>query len=163
MWGFRISSAVFFGISFIVSTGTFYGFLGSKDSAFLLFLLYIGFNLLAFIIYVLLQTFLVAMTLQDRWPLGDIAFGVLFFVTGVVLVFFTASAICEVMSHYLDGLFFGSIFILLAVMMVYKYWDSITKEDLEFCVGGAPNSWDLQGTVDEIQRVESSMSFSKYK
>jgi hypothetical protein len=26
-------------------------------------------------------------------------------------------------------------------MMVYKYWDSITKEDLEFSVGGRQNVW----------------------
>ena len=31
-------------------------------------------------------------------------------------------------------MFFSSLFTLLAVMMVYKYWDSITKEDLEFAV-----------------------------
>lgn len=35
----------------------------------------------------------------------------------------------------MDGLFFANTLILLSVMMVYKYWDSITKEDLEFSVG----------------------------
>lgn len=38
----------------------------------------------------------------------------------------------------MDGLFFANTLILLSVMMVYKYWDSITKDDLEFSVG-APN------------------------
>jgi hypothetical protein len=29
-------------------------------------------------------------------------------------------------------------------MMVYKYWDSITKEDLEFSVGSKQNNWEVQ-------------------
>jgi hypothetical protein len=33
---------------------------------------------------------------------------------------------------------------LLAVMMVYKYWDSITKEDLEFSVGSKQAVWEVK-------------------
>lgn len=33
---------------------------------------------------------------------------------------------------------------LLAVMMVYKYWDSITKEDLEFSVGSKTTVWEVK-------------------
>jgi hypothetical protein len=28
-------------------------------------------------------------------------------------------------------------------MMVYKYWDSITKEDLEFSVGNKATVWEV--------------------
>lgn len=41
---------------------------------------------------------------------------------------------CLMAAHYLDGLFLTAAMILLSVMMVYKYWDSITHEDLEFSV-----------------------------
>ena len=41
---------------------------------------------------------------------------------------------CRVAGHYLDGLFLTASMISLSVMMVYKYWDSITHEDLEFSV-----------------------------
>jgi hypothetical protein len=47
-------------------------------------------------------------------------------------------------KHYLDGKFFAAIFNLLAVMMVYKFWDSITKEDLEFAVGCKTNTWEIR-------------------
>lgn len=47
-------------------------------------------------------------------------------------------------KHYIDGMFFGAICTLLGVMMVYKYWDSITKEDLEFSVGGKSNVWEIK-------------------
>ncbi len=28
-------------------------------------------------------------------------------------------------------------------MMVYKYWDGLTKEDLEFAVAGKDHSWEI--------------------
>jgi hypothetical protein len=32
-------------------------------------------------------------------------------------------------------------------MMVYKYWDSITKEDLEFSVGSKQAVWEVKGLL----------------
>lgn len=29
-------------------------------------------------------------------------------------------------------------------MMIYKYWDSITKEDLEFAVDGTQHVWEIK-------------------
>lgn len=34
--------------------------------------------------------------------------------------------------------------ILLGVMMVYKYWDSITGDDLEFSVGSKAGMWEIK-------------------
>ncbi|CEI94010.1 Putative Chitin synthase export chaperone [Rhizopus microsporus] len=43
-------------------------------------------------------------------------------------------------------------------MMVYKYWDSITKEDLEFSVGAKQNVWEIK---ESIQDDELNQSFNK--
>ena len=67
-----------------------------------------------------MQTILVVNTLQDRWPLGDIAFGVFFLIIGQVILYVFSNTICNAVQHYLDGLFFATICNLLAVMMVYK-------------------------------------------
>ena len=96
-----------------------------------------------------------ANTLQDRWPLGDIAFGVFFFVVGQVILYVVSDTICESAQHYLDGLFFATICNLLAVMMVYKYWDSITKEDLEFSVGTKQGNWEVKGLLPEEDKRET--------
>lgn len=53
------------------------------------------------------------------------------------------------MKHYIDGLFFGVICNLLAVMMVYKFWDDITKEDLEFSVGSKANVWEVKELLSD--------------
>lgn len=66
---------------------------------------------------------------------GDIFFGVIFFLLSQAILWYGSVQICQLAVHYVDGMFFSAIFSLLAVMMVYKYWDSITKEDLEFAVG----------------------------
>lgn len=44
----------------------------------------------------------------------------------------------------MDGLFFVIMCNFLVVMMVYKYWDFIIKEDLEFLVGMRMNNWEVK-------------------
>lgn len=78
-----------------------------------------------------------------------------------VTLFLFSVEICDAIKHYIDGLLFFEIFILLAyvppftsslasakpinsVMMIYKYWDSITKEDLEFSVGNKATVWEVK-------------------
>jgi hypothetical protein len=109
-----------------------------------LWIIMYGFNGAALIIYIILQVILVLNTLDDRWPLGDIAFGTIFYAVGQVTLYVLSVRICDAVKHYIDGLFFGTICTLLAVMMVYKYWDSITKEDLEFSVGSKANLWEVK-------------------
>lgn len=69
------------------------------------------------------QLLLVVRTLDDRWILGDIIFGTAFYVIGCVLLFAFSNKICDAVSHYIDGVFFFTLCMLLAVMLVYKTWD----------------------------------------
>jgi hypothetical protein len=75
---------------------------------------------------------------------ADVLLAALFFTIAQILSYVLSPAICEMVKHYLDGKFFAAIFNLLAVMMVYKFWDSITKEDLEFAVGCKTNTWEIR-------------------
>src|SRR5204862_2777967 len=95
---------------------------------------------------------LVLNTFDDSWPFVDILFVISFYVIGQVTLYEFSVRICDTVKHYIDGLFFGTICTLLAVMMVYKYWDSITKEDLEFSVGSKQNVWEVKELLgdDEI-------------
>ena len=153
VWMLRLCSAAAFVISFLVSLATFKSWagLGPTNTVGLFVVLYL-LNAVQVFVYVALQILLVTRTLQDRWPLGDIAFGVFFFIIGQVILYALSTPICNAVSHYLDGLFFATTCNLLAVMMVYKYWDSITKEDLEFSVGTRMNNWEVKELLPEEDR-----------
>lgn len=141
----RTCSTIWFFIAGIVAVLTFKGSagLGPHNTAALFVVAYV-INGVFLLVYVAMQLLLVLNTLQERWPLGDIAFGVFFFVIGQVVLYALGADLCEAVQHYLDALFFATICNLLAVMMVYKYWDSITTEDLEFSVGARTTNWDVK-------------------
>jgi len=143
-------SFLMFLISGMVSILTFEdkGGLGPTNTLGLFVVLYIV-NAICVCVYVVMQALLVANTLQDRWPMGHIAFGTFFFIAGQVIVYVFGDKICAGAQHYLDGLFFATMCNLLAVMMVYKYWDSITREDLEFSVGTKQGQWEVKELLAE--------------
>ncbi|KAI9225684.1 MAG: putative chitin biosynthesis protein [Piptocephalis tieghemiana] len=152
VWLIRLSSGLVWFISALVAILTFKGMGGMNPTKPMgLFIIYYILNGLMLLIYIVMQIILVVNTLDDRWPLGDIAFGVLFFAIGQVVQYVFSTTICESVKHYIDGLFFGVTLTLLSVMMIYKYWDSITKEDLEFSVGGKLNVWEVK---EEDERDE---------
>jgi hypothetical protein len=45
---------------------------------------------------------------------------------------------------------------LLSVMMVYKYWDNITKEDLKFSVGSKQAIWEVKDPL--LMQLTGAMS-----
>ncbi len=121
LWTLRGVSFIFFLITFLVSLATFNSWagLGPTHTVGLFVVLYL-FSGLALLVYVVMQVILVVNTLEDRWPLGDIAFGAFFLIIGQVILYVFSNTICNAVQHYLDGLFFATICNLLAVMMVYK-------------------------------------------
>ncbi|KAG0345211.1 Chitin synthase, class 7 [Podila humilis] len=158
LWSIRISSLVVCGAVAAISIATFF-----KMEPFdpmhpvVLWVVFFVFNGAALLIYVILQIVLVVNTLDDRWPLGDIVFGTMFFATGQVILYVFSLDICDFAKHYIDGLFFGTIATLLSVMMVYKYWDSITKEDLEFSVGSKQNVWEVKELLADDELAQGRM------
>ncbi|KAG9248943.1 chitin synthase III catalytic subunit [Calycina marina] len=145
VWLLRASSVSMFVVTFLVSLATFksWGAMSPTNTIGLFVVLYIVSGL-EMVVFIVMQFFLVLNTLQDRWPLGDLAFGVFFFTIGQVLLYALSPTICNAVQHYLDGLFFATVCNLLGVMMIYKCWDSITKEDLEFSVGTKQSNWEVK-------------------
>jgi hypothetical protein len=153
IWMLRSITFVFFVLTFLISLATFKSWvgLGPTHTIGLFVILYL-ISGIALVIYAVMQVILVVNTLQDRWPLGDIAFGAVFLIIGQVILYVFSNTICDAVQHYLDGLFFATICNLLAVMMVYKYWDSITREDLEFSVGTKQNNWEVKELLPDEDR-----------
>ncbi|KAF5339301.1 hypothetical protein D9611_009833 [Ephemerocybe angulata] len=145
LWFLRISCLAIWGLCFFLAIATFKQLAGFKyDKPIALWVVYILWPLICTVVYVVSQLILVFRTLEDRWPIGDIIFGAAFWTIAQVLLFAFSVTICDAIKHYIDGLFFFTLCILLSVMMVYKYWDSITREDLEFSVGSKAAVWEVK-------------------
>jgi len=131
LWLLRIASLGMFAVTFFVSLATFksWAMMGPTKTIALFVVLYLisGIELL---VYGIMQIILVVNTLQDRWPLGDIAFGAFFFIIGQVILYVFSNRICNAVQHYLDGLFFATLCNLLAVMMIYKVGSRGSPMDL---------------------------------
>lgn len=121
VWMLRLCSFIAFVLSFMISLATFkdWAGMGPTQTVGLFTVLYL-LNAIQLFVYITLQILLVVRTLEDRWPLAAIVFGIFFFVVGQVILYSSSTAICEGSSHYLDGLFIATTCNLLAVMMVYK-------------------------------------------
>ncbi|KUJ22032.1 chitin synthase export chaperone [Mollisia scopiformis] len=163
VWLLRGVSLGAFIITGFISLATFKSWAGlgpTKTMVMFVFLYLVsGLELL---VYFIMQILLVVQTLQERWPLGDLAFGAFFFIIGQVILYVFSNTICNAVQHYLDGLFFATICNLLAVMMVYKYWDSITREDLEFSVGTKLNNWEVKELLPEDERRNTIYQDTEY-
>ncbi|KAI8610313.1 chitin synthase III catalytic subunit [Chytriomyces sp. MP71] len=162
LWTLRLSTLAVLLITFTIAILTFLNLGGlSSSNPIGLYILYFILPALFLIVYVVLQIVLVVTTLDDRWPLGDLLFGLFFFMLGLVLEFVLGPWLCDLAVHYVDGMFFGTICTLLGVMLVYKFWDSITKEDLEFAVSGKANVWEqrnpLMGDDDVVGSLVGGM------
>ncbi len=121
VWMLRLCSCIAFALSFLVSLATFKDWAGMGPTRTIgLFTVLYLLNAVQLFVYVTLQILLVVRTLEDRWPLAAIVFGIFFFVVGQVILYSFSAALCNGTSHYLDGLFFATTCNLLAVMMVYK-------------------------------------------
>jgi hypothetical protein len=121
VWLLRLCSVGMFVLTGAISLLTFKGWAGlSPTKTVGLFVVLYIFNGIFLLVYLIMQILLVTNTLQDRWPIGDIVFGVFFFVIGQVILYALGSTICDAAGHYLDGLFFATVCNLLAVMMIYK-------------------------------------------
>lgn len=121
LWMLRLCSLVAFVINFLVSLATFKSWAGlSPTNTIGLFVVLYILNAVQLFIYVCMQVLLVTRTLRNRWPLGNIAFGVFFFVAGQVILYAFSNPLCNAIGHYVDGTFFATVCNLLAVMMVYR-------------------------------------------
>ena len=151
MWILRVVSVLWFLVNFIVPLFTFKGWGSALDNrnTTAMFIVNYLINAIILLLYVVSQIILVIFALDNYWPMGAILLGVFFFVVGQVLVYVFNSQICNGLSHYVDGLFFGSLCNLFAVMMIYKFWDMITTDDLEFSVASVEQGINAFGGDDE--------------
>lgn len=136
MWSLRVISFVWGIITFVVAMATFNAWGSALDDrrTTALFVVAYVINAIILAVYVVSQLVLVFFALDSWWHLGAIVLFCFFFVAGQVIMYVFNNQICLGTKHYVDGVFFATACNLFAVMMIYKFWDMITLDDLEFSV-----------------------------
>lgn len=151
MWLLRIISGSWFIVNFIISLITFKSWNTSlnPNATLALFIVTYVINALILFIYLVSQIILVIFALHNLWLIGALFLAVFFFVAGQICCYVIPLTICNGTHHYIDGLFFASLGNVFTIMMIYKFWDMITTDDLEFSVAAVEAGVNAFGHDDE--------------
>ncbi|KAF1944882.1 hypothetical protein EJ02DRAFT_71353 [Clathrospora elynae] len=131
-----ISSAVIFVGTGYIALDTGFSWTGFWDStrdvpnqAYALYTLYQLVPLVFIVIFFLLEAFLVLRILGERKPMLYLLGAALLFAIGQIFQYVISVHICTGTSGKINGGLFETLFTLLAVIMIWVFWSSITEDD----------------------------------
>ncbi|KTW28093.1 hypothetical protein T552_01954 [Pneumocystis carinii B80] len=120
--GYIVLDSIFFWTKSFVSSSLMFQNYG-------IYILYFLWSLLCIIGYFILEFILVFKILQEWKPLLLLSGSLILFIIGQLFNFLISKHICQGTQGKIDGSFIGTLFVLLSVILLYKFWDSITEDD----------------------------------
>ncbi|KAH8716919.1 chitin synthase III catalytic subunit [Phaeosphaeriaceae sp. PMI808] len=103
--------------------------LATPNQAYALYTLYQLVPLIFLVIFFLLEAFLVLRVLGERKPMLYLLGAAVLFAIGQIFQYVVSTHICQGTDGKINGGLFESLFTLLAVVMVWVFWSSITEDD----------------------------------
>ena len=128
-----------------------------SDTPVLVFIFFVVVNIIFVALFLASQIYVVLAKTTDRYLLGILGFCLVFFSISLLMLG-VSSDVCQgkFIDHYVDGIFFSTIFNLLSIMMIYKYWDSLNQQEVEF----VRDDDDIQQKKSEYFSHHGSSSFA---
>ncbi|TBU09098.1 catalytic subunit of chitin synthase III [Hamiltosporidium magnivora] len=117
-------------VYFVTSIVVIYMFLMAKNSFIICFFTFI-LNLGLAFLYLILQVLKLIRLDAEVWAYGTLIISALFFMSGILPLFFGSEYIALLSDRYLDGLFFFHLFIFCGIIMIHKYWLSVCENEAE--------------------------------
>jgi hypothetical protein len=105
------------------------GTTGTVNRNIALYVLYQLAPLVFLFVYFCLETLLVIRILGERKPMIWLGSAALLFAIGQIFNYVISVHICDGTSGKIDGALFETLFTLLAVVMIWVFWSSITEDD----------------------------------
>jgi hypothetical protein len=129
-----IGIIITFFIMFFMLLDTALGFTGvfTKENTSGIFTLYFLFPIVAIVIYVSLQTYLCISVIYDKRPLWFLYASLITFIAAEVILFIGNKAICIGLSTYLDGIFFSTLVVFMAIVFVEVFFESTSEDEFDF-------------------------------
>ncbi|TGZ84084.1 hypothetical protein EX30DRAFT_98383 [Ascodesmis nigricans] len=94
-----------------------------------LYILYLLVPLICIVLFYILESFLVLSILHETRPMILLTLSGLLFVIAQIFSFVASVHICDGTSGRIDGSMFQTLFTLLAVIMLWFFWSSITEDE----------------------------------
>lgn len=165
VWSLRASSFAWGLTVFLVALFTFNGgkqgwpnTLNPKETTALMVVLYV-INAIFILFYACFTFYFCAVLIRDWWASGSYALALFFLISGQLLMFAFGRLICEHTRHYIDGIFFATFCNMVSFLMIYRAYDTVTAEDLEFTVSLKDSAWETRSVSEE---TDSQYALSNY-
>lgn len=100
-----------------------------KIQNYAIYIFYFLWPILCIIGYFILEFILVFKVLEEWKPLLLLSGSLILFIVGQIFNFVISKYICQGTRGKIDGSFIETFFVLLSVILLYKFWDSITEDD----------------------------------
>lgn len=131
-----LSAAAFFVGTGYIGLDTAFSWTGYWDDSYesrhrnvALYVLYQLLPLVFVFLYFVLESILVLRVLEERRPMIWLVSATLFFAIAQIFEYVISVHICRSSNGAINGTFFQTLFNLLAVIMVWVFWSSITEDD----------------------------------
>ncbi|KAL1306378.1 hypothetical protein AAFC00_005087 [Neodothiora populina] len=138
---FGSAAALFVGTGYIALdtgfswTGYWDSTLTAPNRSYSLYTLYLLVPLVFLVIYFILETYLVLRVLGEKRPMLYLIGAVLLFAISQIFQYVISVHLCNASNGAINGGLFETLFVLLAVIMIWVFWSSITEDDWPLPVG----------------------------
>ncbi|KAF2397210.1 hypothetical protein EJ06DRAFT_559325 [Trichodelitschia bisporula] len=112
--------------------------LEAPNRSYPLYTLYQLAPLVFLVVYFILQAYLVLKVLREMRPMIYLSAAALLFALGQIFQYVISVHICDGTNGKINGGMFETLFTLLAVVMVWVFWSSITEDDWPTVTTGGP-------------------------
>ncbi|ERF74003.1 hypothetical protein EPUS_03817 [Endocarpon pusillum Z07020] len=118
-------------------TGFFDSTYGPPNRAIGLYVLYQLFPLVCLVVFFICETILVLRVLGEKKPMRDLVIAALLFAIGQIFQYVISVHLCNSTNGRINGAFFETLFTLLSVVAIWKFWSEITEDDWPMPISGS--------------------------
>jgi len=102
-----------------------------------LYVLYQLFPLVCLVLFFICESVLVLRVLGEKRPMRDLVIAALLFAIGQIFQYVISVRICNSTHGKINGAFFETLFTLLSVVAIWKFWSEITEDDWPMPISGS--------------------------
>ena len=102
-----------------------------------LYVLYQLFPLVCLVLFFICESILVLRVLGEKKPMRDLVVAALLFAIGQIFQYVISVHLCNSSNGKINGAFFETIFTLLSVVAIWKFWSEITENDWLMPISGS--------------------------